>query len=816
MTIKYNYFKDKDTFKKEFVKQVESFYAIDFKKSTPYQQYVVLGNMVRQQIAADWKETNKAIDSQKLRTVYYFSMEFLMGRMITNNLMNAGLRPVVEAAFKDLGLDINEVEHQESDAGLGNGGLGRLAACFMDSTASLALPVYGNCIRYRLGFFEQGIKDGYQVEHPDHWLKDIHVWEIRKDEESVEIPFYGYISLETVNGKLFVHHNNAEYVKAVPYDVPIIGDGNHVVNTLRLWSAEPASKYPDDAFAYTSRLREICSMLYPNDSTYEGKELRLKQQYFFSAAGVRSICKRHKADYGTLKNLDKKVCFHINDTHPTLIIPELMRILVDEENIEWEEAWNIVKNCCAYTNHTILAEALEKWPVDLFKRLLPRIYTIVEEINRRLVIEIEAKFGQGSSQAYQMAILKDGLIHMANLAIAGSFSVNGVAELHTKILKEIEMKVFNEYYPGKFNNKTNGITHRRWCYHTNPELVAILNEYCGSGWVKDTKLMEKLYDFADDKELHAKFNAMKVARKHALAKRIFDTQGVSIDVNSIFDVQVKRLHEYKRQLLNALHIMYVYNELKTNPEFKANYYPHTFIFGAKAAPSYYFAKKVIKLINTIADKVNHDTETNNLLKVVFVVNYNVTYAEMIMPAANVSEQISTASKEASGTGNMKFMMNGAVTLGTLDGANVEIGELVGDDNIVIFGMNAKEVTDLYAAHTYNPMEYYNNDQRIRTILDQLTNGFFENVAINEFEEIRNNLLYNDNYFVLKDFDSYVNAQAKINELYKDRDRWTKMCLKNIAKSGFFTTDRTMEEYNRDIWHLKPIKTSWVKPTKENK
>ena len=814
--VKYNYFKDKETFKKEFVKQVESHYAIDFSESTPYQQYVVLGLMVRQAVAADWNATNNAIEEQELRTAYYFSMEFLMGRMITNNIMNAGLRPVIEEAFGDLGLDLNEIEHQEADAGLGNGGLGRLAACFMDSVASLALPVYGNCIRYRLGFFEQGIKNGYQVERPDNWLKDIYVWEVRKDDEAVEIPFYGHIEHEWVDGKLNVKHCNAMKVKAVPYDVPVIGNGNHIVNTLRLWSAEPVADYDGDAFEYQAKLSEISSLLYPNDSTEEGKELRLKQQYFFSAAGIRAICKRHKAHYGTLANLAEKCVFQINDTHPTLIIPELMRILVDEEGFAWEDAWNIVKNCCAYTNHTILSEALEKWSVPLFARLLPRIYTIVEEINRRLIIEIEEKCGQGCYEAYQMAVVKDNLVHMANLAIAGSYSVNGVAALHTEILKNIEMKVFHEYYPGKFNNKTNGITHRRWCYHTNPELVAILNEYCGEEWVHDTTLMENLLPHIKNRTLGKKFREMKLARKEALAKRIYESQGVQLDTNSIFDVQVKRLHEYKRQLLNALHIMYVYNELKSNPEFKANYHPHSFIFGAKSAPSYYFAKKVIKLINTIADKVNNDPETNELLKVVFVENYNVTYAEVIMPAANVSEQISTASKEASGTGNMKFMMNGAVTLGTLDGANVEIGELVGDDNIVIFGMNAKEVTDLYAAGTYNPMEHYYNDSRIRTILDQLTNGFFETVPYNEFEEIRNALLYRDQYFVLRDFASYVDAQAKINELYKDQNKWTKMCLTNIAKSGFFSTDRTMEEYNNDIWHLTKTNPTWAKVKKVKK
>ena len=813
MAVKYDCFKDKNTFKSEFVKQVESRYAVEFKDSTTYQQYVVLGNMLRQYVSYDWKKTQAASAAQELRTAYYFSMEFLMGRMITNNLMNSGVRGVVSEAFEELGLDINDIEHQEADAGLGNGGLGRLAACFMDSVASLGLPVHGNCIRYRLGFFDQDIKNGYQVERPDAWLKDTHVWEVRKDEEALEIPFYGHVEYTYVDGRLEVLHKNAEYVKAVPYDVPVIGDRNHVVNTLRLWHAEASENFNGDSFSYLERLNKICMQLYPDDSTYEGKELRLKQQYFFSAAGVRAVCKKHKAQYGTLENLHEKACFHINDTHPTLIIPELMRILVDEEHIEWEKAWNIVKNTCAYTNHTILAEALEKWSVELVRNLLPRIYTIIEEINRRLYLEIEEKLGQGCYEAYQMAVVKDGLVHMANLAIAGSFSVNGVAALHTEILKNIEMKVFNDYYPGKFNNKTNGITHRRWCYHTNPELVEILNEYCGEEWVRDTTNLEKLAKVASNATVQKKFNAMKVARKEALAKRIYESQGIELDTNSIFDIQVKRLHEYKRQLLNALHIMYVYNELKNNPEFKANYHPHTFIFGAKSAPSYWFAKKVIKLINTIADKVNNDPETNSLLKVVFVVNYNVTYAEVIMPAANISEQISTASKEASGTGNMKFMMNGAVTLGTLDGANVEIGELVGDDNIIIFGLNAKEVTDIYANGGYNSMDYYINDNRIRTVIDQLTNGFFESVPNYEFEEIRNNLLYKDAYLVLKDFDSYAAAQAKANELYKNKKVWTKMSIMNTAKSGFFTTDRTMEEYNNDIWHLKKIRTTWVRKPK---
>ena len=800
----YPNFKDVKTFKQAFIQNVENKYAIDFSESTSYQQYVVLGEMLRMYIAKDWHDTIAKTKELKSRQVYYFSMEFLMGRMITNNLMNSGVYPIVKKAFTELGIDLNEVEHQETDAGLGNGGLGRLAACFMDSVASLGLPVHGNCIRYRYGFFEQGVRNGYQVEHPDRWLKDVNVWEIRKDSESVEIPFYGYIEISSENGKLTVKHRNAEYVKAVPYDVPIIGDDNHIVNTLRLWSAEPASVYPDNAFEYHRNLREISSMLYPNDETEEGKLLRLKQQYFFVSAGVKSAIKRHKSVFKNCKNLHKKLCFHINDTHPALIVPELMRILVDEEGIEWDEAWNITKNSCAYTNHTILAEALEKWPVHLFKRLLPRIFTITEEINRRLLIEIASKYGENAPQVYQMAIVKDNTVHMANMAIAGSFSVNGVAQLHTEILKNIEMKVFNDYYPGKFNNKTNGITHRRWCLHIKPELVEILNEYCGEDWVKDPNQLEKLLPFADDEVLQQKIIHMKRMRKQALANMVYKSQGVSLDTSSIFDVQVKRLHEYKRQLLNALHVMAIYNRLKRDPEFRKNYHPHSFIFGAKSAPSYVFAKKVIKLINTIAEKVNNDYETNAYLKVVFVVNYNVTYAETIMPAANVSEQISTASKEASGTGNMKFMMNGAVTCGTLDGANVEIGELVGNDNIVIFGMNAKEVTDLYAQGGYNPSEIYENNPVIHEVIDQLTNGFFENVSPDEFMMIRENLLTKDNYFVLKDFDAYAEAQEKINELYKDTKKWTHMSIVNIAKSGFFTTDRTMRQYNEDIWKVEPI------------
>ncbi|MDY3195541.1 MAG: glycogen/starch/alpha-glucan phosphorylase [Paracholeplasma sp.] len=801
-----NIFKDKKTFKEIFIDKVESTYAIDFNESNTYQQYVCLGQLLKQHIGKDWNQTRKK--EKEMRQVYYFSMEFLMGRMITNNLMNAGVYDVVKETFDELGLDLNEVEHKESDAGLGNGGLGRLAACFMDSVAALKLPVHGNSIRYRYGFFKQKIENGYQVEYPDRWLKDIHVWETRRQEESVDIPFYGHIEINVDdNGKLHVYHKNAEYVKAVPYDVPVIGYHNQVVNTLRLWSAEPSDLYENQGgtFEYHKKLRQISEMLYPNDETDEGKILRLKQQYLFSAAGLNAVLRKHKEIFGTLENLSEKAVFHINDTHPTLIIPELMRVLVDEEGMDWDKAWDITRNCVAYTNHTILAEALEKWPIRLFQPLLPRIYTITEEIHRRFEIELRAHFGENAREVLAMAILKDGMVHMANLAITGSFSVNGVAALHTDILKEIEMKDFNDYYPNKFNNKTNGITHRRWVVQSNPELVSILKDTIGDEWIYDTTKLEGLLKFTNDDQILKRYDEMKLARKTALANKIYKEQGIQIDPTSIFDIQVKRLHEYKRQLMNALHIMHVYNELKTKPEMRQSFHPQTFIFGAKAAPTYYFAKKVIKLINTIAEKINNDSETSKYLKAVFVEDYNVTYAETIMPAADLSEQISTASKEASGTGNMKFMMNGALTIGTLDGANVEIGELVGNDNIFIFGLDAKEVTQLQKEGTYKPYDLYLNDPKIKRVIDQLTNGFFTNVPQNEFEEIRRNLLDKDQYYILKDFNAYVKAQQKANKAYQDRTAWLKKSMINTAKSGFFSTDRTMFEYNRDIWHLETIK-----------
>ena len=796
-------FRNKDSFIRDFKKRLKLTYLKDIEESTVRERYNILGTLVREEISKDWINSNKILEKNDQRKVYYFSMEFLMGRLITNNLMNMGIRDVVEEAFDELGFDLNETEHYESDPGLGNGGLGRLAACYLDSLASLGLPGYGNCIRYRYGLFRQRIKHGYQEERPDNWLSDGYVWEVRKEEEAIDIPFFGHVEW---NGD-FVY-KPSEYIRAVPYDVPIVGDNNGVVNYLRLWNAEPSKKYPEgkSAFEYESDLQKISGILYPDDTTYEGKVLRLKQQYFFSAAGVKSIIHKHVEKYGTLDNLADYVVFHINDTHPTLIIPELMRIMLDEQNYEWDDAWAITKKVVAYTNHTILAEALEKWPIDIVKHLLPRIYQLIEEINRRFCLELLEEYGyENSDLINEVAIIGDGVVRMAHLCIVGSYSVNGVAKLHTDILKNIEMKKFYDIYPDKFRNVTNGITHRRWLLHTNKELTSLLEKYIGNDFRKKPIELENLLKHLDDFNLQKEFLKVKQIKKEQLAERIFKEQGIKIDTNSIFDIQVKRLHEYKRQLMNALHIMYVYHNLKTDPEFKSNYVPHTFIFGAKAAAGYYFAKKIIKLINTIAKKVNFDEETNDYLKVIFVENYNVSYAEMIMPAADISEQISTASKEASGTGNMKFMMNGALTLGTLDGANVEIDELVGRDNIFIFGMDANEVTNLYKNGGYNPQDIYNNDPEIRMLLEQLVNGFFAEENKEEFSDIFNNLVYRDNYFVLQDYHAYKEAHALANEAYKNKKEWAKKALVNIAKSGIFASDRSILEYAENIWHIKPIK-----------
>ena len=806
-----NVFANKKVFKETFQTRVEQIYGIKFEESTPHQRYYTLGTLVREYISSNWIETNEAIVEGQHKQVYYFSMEFLMGRLLTNNIMNLGIRPVIEAGMNDLNIDLNELEKIEADAGLGNGGLGRLAACFMDSIASLGLPGHGNGLRYRYGFFEQKIIDGYQVEVPDKWLQRGYVWEVRKSNESVEIPFYGDVRVERIEERDVYTHVPAEYVRAVPYDVPIVGDitnGNKTVNTLRLWSSEPTEKdYPEhiSAVEYEKGVRNISEFLYPDDSTTEGKVLRLKQQYFFVAAGVRWAVRQHKETYGTLDNFHEKNVLHINDTHPALIVPELMRILIDEEGYDWDQAWYITQHSCAYTNHTILAEALEKWPVRLFQPLLPRIYMITEEINRRYCLELLGRYPNQPQKVAELAIIGHDQVRMAHLAIVGSFSINGVAQLHTDILTHIEMKDFYQMYPDRFNNKTNGITHRRWLLHCNPELTKILDEQIGTDYHTNTFELAKFEEKIKDKKVQAQIEKMKHARKQALSERIQKEQGVVLDPNSIFDIQVKRLHAYKRQLLNAMHIMYLYNRLKEDEGFKASFHPQSFIFGAKAASGYYFAKKVIKLINSIAEKVNNDPDTCDLLKVVFVENYNVTYAELIMPAADLSEQISTASKEASGTGNMKFMMNGAMTIGTMDGANVEIHELVGDDNSFIFGLSADEVNDYYQNGGYNPWDLYNSDSRIRRVLDQLVNGFLT-PDTEEFRDIFNAVTHNgDEYFVLKDFDAYVRAQERANQTYKNREKWIQMSMINIARSGKFSSDRTIQEYADQIWNLKPLK-----------
>lgn len=782
--------------------KMETAYLIDIKDSSVRQRYNVLGALVKERIARDWKATNEKIAASETRQVHYFSMEFLIGRLITNNLISLGLRDVAKAAFESLGFDLNEVEDYESDPGLGTGGLGRLAACYLDSLAAQKYVGYGQTIRYRYGLFKQKIKNGYQEERPDNWLSDQYVWEIRKEEEAEDIPYFGYVEYD---GKMT--YKPAEFIKAVPYDVPIVGDANGFVTHLRLWNAEPSRKYPKNksAFDYEFELQKISGFLYPDDTTEEGKKLRLMQQYFFSSAGVKSVCRKHKEKYGTLANLDHYVLFHINDTHPTLVIPELMRILLDEEHMEWVDAWRIVTNATAYTNHTIMAEALEQWSIHLFQPILPRIYQLIEEINRRFLNDLIGRFGHEKNEMVaKLAILYGGMIRMANLCIVSARSVNGVAKLHTEILKTIEMKDWNDLYPGKFQNVTNGITHRRWLIHSNPELAALIDQAIGTSWRKRTEALEGLSAFETDEAFQDAFARIKLEKKRQLAHKIEAEQGVRLDPEMIFDIQVKRLHEYKRQLLNALHILDVYDRLKHEAGFKDQYVPHAFIFGAKAASGYHFAKKIIKLINTIAEKVNNDKDTNHWLKVVFVENYNVTYAETIMPSADISEQISTASKEASGTGNMKLMMNGAVTIGTEDGANVEIHELVGDEAIYIFGMRTPEVTELYRNRSYNPKAIYDKSPTLHKVLDQLVNGFFETVDVNEFREIYDRLIYNDHYFVLADFEAYKAAHDQANEDYKHPRLWRQKAIHNIAKSGIFSSDRSIRDYANNIWNLKPL------------
>jgi len=809
---------EKETFKNEVKSNIRTLYRKTIEEATPQQIFQAVSYAVKDVIIEDWMETQKAYEEKDPKTVYYLSMEFLMGRALGNNLINLTAYKQVKEALDELGFDLNLIEDEEPDAALGNGGLGRLAACFLDSLATLGYSAYGCGIRYRYGMFKQEIKDGYQIEVPDNWLKDGNPFELRRPEYATEVKFGGYVRVDTdEKGRNHFVQDGYQSVIAIPYDLPIVGYGNGIVNTLRIWDAQPVDCFQLDSFdkgdyqkavEQENLARNIVEVLYPNDNHYSGKELRLKQQYFFISASIQTAVKKYKEKHGSVEKLYEKVTFQLNDTHPTVTVAELMRILLDEEGLEWDEAWAITTKTCAYTNHTIMAEALEKWPIELFSRLLPRIYQIVEEINRRFILEIEKKYPGNQEKIRKMAIIYDGQVKMAHLAIAAGYSVNGVARLHTEILKNQELKDFYEMMPEKFNNKTNGITQRRFLLHGNPLLADWVTDHIGNDWITDLSTINKLAVFADDEKAQQEFMNIKFKNKERLAKYILENNDVVVDPRSIFDVQVKRLHEYKRQLLNILHVMYLYNEIKAHPEMP--FYPRTFIFGAKAAAGYRRAKLTIKLINAVADVVNNDASINGKLKVVFIENYRVSNAELIFAAADVSEQISTASKEASGTGNMKFMLNGALTLGTMDGANVEIVEEVGDENAFIFGLSSDEVINYENNGGYNPMDIFNNDQDIRQVLMQLINGFYSPNDPELFREIYNSLLNTessdraDTYFILKDFRSYAEAHKKVEEAYRDTAGWARSAILNTACCGKFTSDRTIQEYVDDIWHLDKV------------
>ena len=807
---------DKEKFKKELESNVRMLFRRNLDEATTQQIYQAVAYSVKDDIIDNWIETHKAYEKQDKKMVYYMSMEFLMGRALGNNMINLLCYDEVRETLEELGLDMNLIEDQEPDAALGNGGLGRLAACFLDSLATLGYPAYGCGIRYRYGMFKQKIENGYQVEVPDNWLKYGNPFEIKRDEYAVEVKFGGYVDVEMHNGRQKFVQKGYQSVRAVPYDMPIVGYGNHIVNTLRIWDAEAINNFNLDSFdkgeyekavEQENLARTICEVLYPNDNHMAGKELRLKQQYFFISASVQRAVAKYKQTHDDIRKFHEKVTFQLNDTHPTVAVAELMRILVDEEGLEWDEAWEVTRKTCAYTNHTIMAEALEKWPIELFSRLLPRVYQIVEEINRRFVIEIQNKYPGDQEKIRKMAILYDGQVRMAHLAIAGSYSVNGVARLHTEILKKRELRDFYEMMPEKFNNKTNGITQRRFLAHGNPLLADWVTDKIGPDWITDLSQLSKLKVYADDEKALQEFMTIKFKNKERLAKYILEHNGVEVDPHSIFDIQVKRLHEYKRQLLNILHVIYLYNQIKAHPEM--DFYPRTFIFGAKASAAYARAKKIIKLINCVADVVNNDASINGKLKVVFIENYRVSNAEIIFAAADVSEQISTASKEASGTGNMKFMLNGAPTLGTMDGANVEIVQEVGEENAFIFGMSSDQIINYENNGGYDPDFIYNTDPEIRQVLMQLINGTFSSDT-EMFRDIYNSLLDKrnmprpDQYFILGDFRSYAEAQKRVEEAYKDEKRWAKMALLNTACSGKFTSDRTIQEYVDDIWHLDKV------------
>lgn len=810
---------EKEQFIKEVKGNVKNLYRKTLEEASVQEVYQAVAHTVKDVIIDQWLATQKTFEKEDPKMVYYMSMEFLMGRALGNNLINLTAYKEVSEALKEIGFDINAIEDQEPDPALGNGGLGRLAACFMESLATLGYPAYGCGIRYRYGMFRQRIKDGFQIEEPDNWLKDGYPFELRRPEHTFEVKFGGFVRSEMdEKGNVKFIHDGYQSVKAVPYDMPIIGYDNNMVNTLMIWDAEPVECFELDSFdkgdykkavEQENLAKNLVEVLYPNDNHVAGKELRLKQQYFFVSASVQRAIARYKKDHPDLRKLPEKVAIQMNDTHPTVAVAELMRILVDEEGMTWEEAWEITGKTCAYTNHTIMSEALEKWPIEIFSRLLPRIYQIVEEINRRFILDIQNKFPGEQGKVQKMAIIYDGQVRMANLAIAAGYSVNGVARLHTEILKERELHEFYEMFPEKFNNKTNGITQRRFLYHGNPLLADWVNGHIGKDWITNLAHIEKLAIYAEDEKAQQEFMNIKYKNKLRLADYILKHNGVEVNPRSIFDVQVKRLHEYKRQLLNILHVMYLYNKIKEHPDME--FYPRTFIFGAKAAAGYRNAKLTIKLINSVADVINNDKSIDGKIKVVFIEDYKVSNAEWIFAAADVSEQISTASKEASGTGNMKFMLNGAVTIGTMDGANVEIVEEAGEENEFIFGMSAQEVIEHEAKRDYDPMQIFNSDQEIRQVLMQLINGFYSGNDSELFRPLYNSLLntqntqYADTYFILKDFRSYAQAQERVEEAYRDEKRWAKMAILNVAHSGKFTSDRTIQEYVDDIWHLDKVK-----------
>ncbi|MCI8765330.1 MAG: glycogen/starch/alpha-glucan phosphorylase [Lachnospiraceae bacterium] len=809
---------DKEEFKKSVIYNVKNLFRRTIDEATPAQMFQAVSYAVKDVIIDEWIASQKTYAKRDAKTVYYLSMEFLMGRALGNNIINIMARDEIREVLDEMGFDLNVIEDQEPDPALGNGGLGRLAACFLDSLATLGYPAYGCGIRYHYGMFKQKIENGFQIEVPDEWLKDGNPFEVRRSEYSTEVKFGGYVRVVHEDGHEKFVQEGYQSVLAVPYDLPIVGYGNNVVNTLRIWDAQPINTFSLESFdkgdyhkavEQENLAKTICDVLYPNDNHYAGKELRLKQQYFFISASVQRAVAKYMEKHDDVRKFYEKNVFQLNDTHPTVAVAELMRILLDVYSLSWDEAWEVTTKTCAYTNHTIMAEALEKWPIELFSRLLPRIYQIVEEINRRFQNQIRQTYPNDPQKIAKMSIIYDGQVRMAHMAIAGSFSVNGVARLHTEILKNQELKDFYQMMPEKFNNKTNGITQRRFLLHGNPFLADWVTSKIGDEWITDLSAISKLKLYVDDEKCQHEFMNIKYQNKLRLAKYIKEYNGIDVDPRSIFDVQVKRLHEYKRQLMNILHVMYLYNQLKENPNL--DMIPRTFIFGAKAAAGYKIAKLTIKLINAVADVINNDRSINNKLKVVFIEDYRVSNAEIIFAAADVSEQISTASKEASGTGNMKFMLNGALTIGTMDGANVEIVEEVGEENAFIFGTSSDEIIELEKNRSYDPMQIFNNDQDIRHVLMQLINGYFSPYDTELFRDIYNSLLNTqssnraDTYFILKDFRMYADTQKRVDEKYRDQKWWARAAMMNVACCGKFSSDRTIEEYVRDIWHLDRVK-----------